>query len=105
MFNNSPQPGPNLPPQIPSPTLEPQLPRGECGFILPDHDPQTGSRQRCNCRSFFPDHVVRSRCGCGHQAWHHESQPLASVSMEDHLALVEEVKKLRHELRKFARIK
>ncbi|KAF2854091.1 hypothetical protein T440DRAFT_268033 [Plenodomus tracheiphilus IPT5] len=78
-----------------------QLPRGECSFILPESEGSNGSRQRCSCRSFYPDSVVRSRCGCGHQAWNHEAQPLATVSMEDYLQAVEQMKQLRHEVQRF----
>ncbi|OCL06007.1 hypothetical protein AOQ84DRAFT_343956 [Glonium stellatum] len=88
-------------PGKPSHDQAPQLPRGECGFIRSETDSPNGSRQRCSCRSFFPDSLVRSRCGCGHQAWHHEAQPLSSVSMQEHILVVEEVKRLRQDLKRF----
>jgi hypothetical protein len=59
-----------------------------------------GSRQRCTCRSFYPDSVVRSRCGCGHQAWHHESQPLSTVTMEDYMLAIEQMQKLKQEVKR-----
>ncbi|KAF2476985.1 uncharacterized protein BDR25DRAFT_42759 [Lindgomyces ingoldianus] len=80
---------------------DPQLPRGECGFLLPEAGAGNGSRQRCSCRSFYPDSVVRSRCGCGHQAWHHEHQSVAAVSIEEHAAVIEEMKRLRQEIKRF----
>jgi hypothetical protein len=76
---------------------EAELPRGECGFIVPESD-GNGGRQRCSCRSFYPDSGVRSRCGCGHQAWHHESQPLSTVTMEEYMQVVEQMKQLRQEV-------
>ena len=100
MFPNTQQALVHLPGK-PSHDQELQLPRGECGFILPETDSSNGSRQRCSCRSFYPDSVVRSRCGCGHQAWHHEAQPLSSVSMQEHILVVEELKRLKQELKKF----
>lgn len=81
-----------------------QLPRGECSFLLPEAEASNGARQRCSCRSFYPDSVVRSRCGCGHQAWHHEAQPLATVSMDDYLQAVEQMKQLKQEVRRFEKM-
>lgn len=76
-----------------------QLPRGECSFILPAST--TGSaRQRCSCRTFYPDSIIRSQCGCGHQAWHHEAQPPSIVSAEHLAQVVEELKRLRHEVQR-----
>lgn len=43
---------------------------------------------------------MRSRCGCGHQAWHHETQPLSVVSVDQFLQVVEQMKILRHEVRR-----
>ena len=77
-----------------------QLPRGECGFLQPESESNSNSRQRCPCRSFYPDSIVRSRCGCGHQAWHHETQPLSVVSVDQFLQVVEQMKLLRHEVRR-----
>ncbi|KAF2001765.1 hypothetical protein P154DRAFT_160288 [Amniculicola lignicola CBS 123094] len=76
---------------------EAPLPSGECGYIHSEAESGSGSRQRCSCRSFYPDPdaIVRSQCGCGHQAWHHEAQSLATISMEEHLAVIEEVKRLK----------
>jgi hypothetical protein len=74
-----------------------QLPRGECAFIVPESE-GSGARQRCSCRSFYPDSVVRSRCGCGHQAWHHESQPLSTVTLEEYMLVVDQMKLLRQEV-------
>lgn len=79
---------------------ETQLPRGECGFIQPESESSGASRQRCLCRSFYPDSIVRSRCGCGHQAWHHEAQPLSVVSVEQFLQVAEQMKLLKHEVRR-----
>lgn len=83
----------------PAPPVDAPLPRGECGFILPESE-TGGSRQRCSCRTFFPDSILRSRCGCGHQAWHHESQPLSTVSMEEYAQVIEEIKRLKHEVKR-----
>ncbi|EFQ86550.1 hypothetical protein CFE70_002328 [Pyrenophora teres f. teres 0-1] len=87
-------------PGKPAPAGEAQLPRGECAFILPSSD-ANGARQRCQCRSFFPDPVIRSRCGCGHQAWIHEAQPLSAVSMDAYIDAVEQMKRLKHEVKRF----
>ncbi|KAF2738812.1 hypothetical protein EJ04DRAFT_27110 [Polyplosphaeria fusca] len=100
MFANNTQQLVHLPGKSTSASEAP-LPRGECGFILSESESGTGSRQRCSCRSFYPDSVVRSRCGCSHQAWHHETQPLSTVSTEEYIAVVEEVKRLKTEVRKF----
>lgn len=84
----------------PSPRLDAQLPRGECSFILSEGESNlagAATPQRCSCRGFYADQVVRSRCGCGHQAWHHEAQPANGVPLEEHLEVVEEVKRLRAE--------
>ncbi|KAJ4324592.1 hypothetical protein N0V94_001162 [Neodidymelliopsis sp. IMI 364377] len=78
---------------------EAPLPRGECGFILPESESSSASRQRCSCRSFYPDSIMRSRCGCGHQAWHHEIQPVSVVSVDQFLQVVEQMKLLKHEIR------
>lgn len=86
-------------PGKPAPGDEAHLPRGECGFI--ESDTGNGTRQRCSCRSFYPDSVVRSRCGCGHQAWNHEVQPLGTVSMEEYVQAIEQMKQLRQEVRRF----
>ncbi|ORY12512.1 hypothetical protein BCR34DRAFT_482421 [Clohesyomyces aquaticus] len=75
-----------------------QLPRGECGFRQRD---ESGTRQRCPCRSFYPASNVRTVCGCGHQAWHHEHQSLTTVSMEEHVAVIQEVKRLKQEIKRF----
>ncbi|KAF2273625.1 uncharacterized protein EI97DRAFT_423758 [Westerdykella ornata] len=81
------------------------LPRGECTFLVNESDSPKGSRQRCSCRSFYPaDPVVRSTCGCGHQAWNHEAQPLSTVTMEEYLSVIEEMKRLKHELKRFERL-
>jgi len=80
---------------------ETQLPRGECGFLLPKAKEINAPLRRCPCRSFYPDPIVRSRCGCGHQAWHHEAQPLATVSMDKFLQVVEQMECLRQEVNQF----
>lgn len=100
MFTNNTQQLVHLPGR-PAPQDEAPLPRGECGFILSESESGTGSRQRCVCRSFYPDSLVRSRCGCGHQAWHHETQPVSTVSMEEYIAVVEEVKRLKVEVKRY----
>ncbi|KAF2656175.1 hypothetical protein K491DRAFT_597325 [Lophiostoma macrostomum CBS 122681] len=101
MFHNNAQALVHLPGK-PAANHEAQLPRGECGFIIKDSDAGKGSRQRCQCRSFFPaDSVVRSTCGCGHQAWHHEAQPLSIVTMEEYVSVIEEMKRLKHELKRY----
>jgi hypothetical protein len=102
MFHNTTQPLVHLPGK-PAPNNEPQLPRGECGFIVPESE-ANGSRQRCLCRSFYPDSVVRSRCGCGHQAWHHEMQPVSTVTMDEYVQVVDEMKRLKHEVNKYANL-
>jgi len=78
---------------------EAQLPRGECAFIVPEVG-GNGSRQRCMCRSFYPDSVIRSRCGCGHQAWHHEAQPLSTVTMDEYMQVVDQMKRLKQEVKR-----
>lgn len=95
--NNSPSLA-NLP-GTPAPRSEAQLPRGECGFIVPESE-GNGPRQRCACRSFYPDSIVRSRCGCGHQAWHHESQPLSTVTIEEYMQVVEQMKRMKQEMQR-----
>jgi len=97
MFHNNSQPPQSLPGRS-SPSSEAQLPRGECGFIVPESE-GSGARQRCSCRSFYPDSIVRSRCGCGHQAWHHEAQPLTTVSVEEYLQVVDQMKQLKEQVR------
>ncbi|KAI4688628.1 uncharacterized protein J4E84_004558 [Alternaria hordeiaustralica] len=84
----------------PAPGDEPQLPRGECGFIIPPSEGR-GARQRCPCRSFYPDSIIRSRCGCGHQAWNHEAQPISTVSTEAYIQAVEQMKRLKQEVKRF----
>ncbi|KAL6704079.1 hypothetical protein ACN47E_008742 [Coniothyrium glycines] len=100
MFHNNNHEPAHLPGKPPS-TDEAQLPRGECSFILPEPDIATGARQRCSCRSFYPDPIVRSRCGCGHQAWSHEAQPLSTVSVDDYVQAVEQMKRLQQQIRRF----
>jgi hypothetical protein len=97
MFHSNAQPLVHLPGK-PASNDEAQLPRGECAFIAPVEG--SGSRQRCQCRSFFPDATVRSRCGCGHQAWHHEAQPLATVSVEQYVQVVEQMRRLKQEVKR-----
>lgn len=104
MFHNSSQALVHLPGK-PAPGDEAQLPRGECSFILPAEGANgSGARQRCNCRSFYPDSIVRSRCGCGHQAWNHEAQPLATVTIEQYAEAVEQMKRLRQEVQRFEQL-
>lgn len=86
-------------PRNPTPTSDVQLPRGECGFIMPAAEPGR-ARQRCSCRSFYPTTVVRSQCGCGHQAWHHESQSPHAASAEEYTQVLEELKRLKQELKR-----
>ncbi|KAF2875451.1 hypothetical protein BDV95DRAFT_273985 [Massariosphaeria phaeospora] len=100
MFHNTAQALVHLPGK-PASDHETQLPRGECGFILSESESGSGSRQRCLCRSFYPDAVIRSRCGCGHQAWHHEMQPLSAVTMEQYAHVVDEMKRLKQEVKRF----
>ncbi|KAH7350412.1 hypothetical protein BKA66DRAFT_431038 [Pyrenochaeta sp. MPI-SDFR-AT-0127] len=88
-------------PGKPAPSDEAQLPRGECAFILPESETGNGTRQRCSCRSFYPDSIVRSRCGCGHQAWNHEAQPLSTVTMEEYVQAIDQMKRLRQEIKRF----
>ncbi|KAF2824768.1 hypothetical protein CC86DRAFT_296220 [Ophiobolus disseminans] len=98
MYHNNSQSLVHLPGK-PAPSDEAQLPRGECAFIVPGSE-GNGSRQRCSCRSFYPDSVVRSRCGCGHQAWHHESQPPSTVTMEEYMQVVDQMKRMRQEMKR-----
>ncbi|KAF2200053.1 hypothetical protein GQ43DRAFT_418821 [Delitschia confertaspora ATCC 74209] len=100
MFHNNTQSLVHLPGK-PAHDNEALLPRGECGFILKESESKSGSRQRCTCRSFFADSMVRSLCGCGHQAWHHESQPVSAVPVQEHIAVIEEVKRLKQEVQRF----
>ncbi|KAF2637275.1 hypothetical protein P280DRAFT_407495 [Massarina eburnea CBS 473.64] len=90
-------------PGKPAPNNDAQLPRGECGFILPASE-AGGVRQRCSCRTFYPDSIVRSRCGCGHQAWHHEAQALSAVSAEEYTQVLDEVKRLRQEVKRYGNL-
>jgi hypothetical protein len=78
-----------------------QLPRGECRFILPEVD-NDGSRQRCTCVSFSLNNAVPGAlCGCSHQAWHHIQEPVGeSVSLEEHHALLDKVRRLEEAARK-----
>ncbi|KAF1971946.1 hypothetical protein BU23DRAFT_168128 [Bimuria novae-zelandiae CBS 107.79] len=85
-------------PRIPR-AEETQLPRGECSFIVPA-EVAGGVRQRCSCRTFFPDSLVRSQCGCGHQAWHHEPEPVSSAMADEYEFIVAELKRLRQEVKK-----
>ncbi|KAJ4359223.1 hypothetical protein N0V95_002390 [Ascochyta clinopodiicola] len=62
---------------------EAQLPRGECGYIQPVSESSSTSRQRCSCRSFYPDSV-----------------PLSVVSVDQFLQVVEQMKLLKHEVRR-----
>ncbi|USP78338.1 uncharacterized protein yc1106_05612 [Curvularia clavata] len=78
---------------------EPPLPRGECSFILSSGE--NGVRQRCSCRSFYPDDVIRSRCGCGHQAWIHEAQPVAAVTMDAYVQALDQMKQLQLQVKRF----
>jgi hypothetical protein len=96
MFHTTPQPLLHLPGTAPS--SEVQLPRGECGFIQPE---SPTNAQRCQCRGFYPDSTLRSRCGCGHQAWHHEIQPLSTVSVNEYIQVVEQMKQLKHQVRRY----
>ncbi|KAF2712918.1 hypothetical protein K504DRAFT_472445 [Pleomassaria siparia CBS 279.74] len=101
MFHNTTQALVHLPGKPAPNNNEAELPRGECGFLVPEAESHNGIRQRCPCRSFYPDSVVRSRCGCGHQAWHHEMQPVSTVTMYEYVQVVEEMKRLRHEVKKY----
>jgi hypothetical protein len=98
MYHNNSQSLVHLPGK-PAASDEAQLPRGECAFIVPEAA-GNGSRQRCSCRSFYPDSVVRSRCGCGHQAWHHEAQPLSTVTMDEYMQVVDQMKRLKQEVKR-----
>jgi hypothetical protein len=96
MFSNKPTKNlVHLPRNPPSRAPEHQLPRGECRFILPEMD-MHGSRQRCTCVSFSLNHAVPGAlCGCGHQAWHHVTEPSGNyVPLDDHLELLDKFKKL-----------
>lgn len=99
MFLSNTQPSTRLSGKLAS-GEETQLPRGECGFIQPESESSGTSRQRCSCRSFYPDSIVRSRCGCGHQAWHHESQPVSVVSVDQFLQVAEQLNALKHAVRR-----
>ncbi|KAF1958423.1 hypothetical protein CC80DRAFT_30501 [Byssothecium circinans] len=99
MFHSTTQSLVHLPGK-PAPNNDAQLPRGECSFILPASE-AGGMRQRCSCRTFYPDSIVRSKCGCGHQAWHHEAQPLSAVSAEEYAQVIEDVKRLKQEVKRY----
>jgi hypothetical protein len=86
-------------PGKPTPSNHARLPRGECGKILPAAE-SGGVQQRCPCRSFYPDSIVRTQCGCGHQAWLHESEPLSTALHEEHAQIIEEVKQLKQEVKR-----
>jgi hypothetical protein len=75
------------------------LPRGECSFLLPAAT-LGAARARCSCRSFFPDSLIRSQCGCGHQAWHHEPDPISTAMADQHDLIVAELRRLREQVRK-----
>ncbi|KAF2668741.1 hypothetical protein BT63DRAFT_284642 [Microthyrium microscopicum] len=94
------QPLHQQPPQ-PQRSPESQLPRGECRFIIPELDTE-GNRQRCTCVSYCLNKGVPGLlCGCGHQAWHHVTEPTgAFVPVADHLALIDQFKKLEEHTRK-----
>ncbi|KAF1936711.1 hypothetical protein EJ02DRAFT_76608 [Clathrospora elynae] len=100
MFHSNSQANIHLP-GTHAPGDDTQLPRGECGFIFPQAEAGNGARQRCSCRSFYPDPMLRSRCGCGHQAWNHEAQPLSVVSMEAYVQAVEQMQRLKQEVKRF----
>lgn len=88
-----------------TPTSDVPLPRGECAFIQNDCGGEKSTHQRCACRSFYPaDPVLRSVCGCGHQAWHHEAEPLSKVVLQEHLEVIEEVKRLRSRVAQFEQL-
>ncbi|KAF2450112.1 hypothetical protein P171DRAFT_428199 [Karstenula rhodostoma CBS 690.94] len=76
-----------------------QLPRGECCFVVPAAT-LGAARERCSCRSFFPDSLIRSQCGCGHQAWHHEPEPVSTAMAEQHHVIVAELRRLREQVKK-----
>jgi hypothetical protein len=72
------------------------LPQGECRFITTD-----GQRERCSCVSFCLNPSIPGACGCGHQAWHHLREPSgSSVSLDSHIAVVDELKRVRELNRK-----
>jgi hypothetical protein len=86
-------------PGKPAPSPDAQLPRGECTRILPGS--ATGdARQRCPCRTFYPSTVVRTLCGCGHQAWLHEAEPLAAVMQDEYAQVIDEVRRLKLEVKR-----
>jgi len=81
-------------PGKPAPSTDAPLPRGECTKILPGSE-TGGAQQRCPCRTFYPSAVVRTVCGCGHQAWTHEAEPLSAVLQDEYTHVIEEVKQLK----------
>lgn len=86
-------------PGKPVPAADVHLPRGECTKILSEAE-TGGARQRCPCRTFISDTVIRTQCGCGHQAWLHESEPLSQALQEEYAQAIEEVKQLKQEVRR-----
>jgi hypothetical protein len=63
------------------------IPKGECRFL--------SNRQRCQCVSFCASPTVPGACGCGHQQWSHLREPSGkSVSIDEHLALLDKYKVL-----------
>ncbi|KAI9703627.1 MAG: hypothetical protein M1836_007397 [Candelina mexicana] len=87
-------------PQLPDPEHHTQLPRGECRFIL--LHPET-SGQRCSCQGFWLNQSVPgSSCVCGHQACYHvpDIPSTGALSHNEHLALVDKLRRLELELEK-----
>lgn len=96
------KPATRFDPRLPANQDQP-LPRGECTFILPTAA-TAGERQRCSCRSFFPDALIRSQCGCGHQAWHHEPDPVSTAMADQYEHIAAELKRLRQDVKRYEQL-
>ncbi|KAF1816490.1 hypothetical protein P152DRAFT_379678, partial [Eremomyces bilateralis CBS 781.70] len=85
-------------PRIQPASPDPQLPRGSCRYVYPADS--SGPRPPCPCMSFVLDREVPgSKCGCGHQAWVHETNPSGSaVSADDYADVVGKVEQLHRQL-------
>ncbi|KAE9978852.1 hypothetical protein BLS_000228 [Venturia inaequalis] len=100
MFSNSPKSLVHLP-RPPVRPVDQHLPRGECRFIMPEAGAD-GIKQRCPCDAFnVNDAVPGSRCGCGHQAWHHKDQQAVEfVPAAEHFAVVDRCRTLEEGMRR-----
>ncbi|GME25181.1 hypothetical protein GTA08_BOTSDO03415 [Neofusicoccum parvum] len=84
-------------PRNPPPKPDSELPRGECRYL--HREAGHADRQRCVCQGFSLDkqQPVGTGCECGHPAWVHVQQPMAAVTHEEHMAVVEELRRFKQE--------